>query len=397
MKLYEINTIEFSGFGRIIRGLDQMSGLPGYCVTESPPAPDSASEYWSCAQPVALEPLEGTGVVYLRRDGGPAKLFLLDKPVLLNAGVWFCVLAYFSEFRYRMAAPSGRRIAAAQELLTAGGIFPNLVLRRVNTVIYQEHAGDFRFKGERHPYWEMTYVDAGKLVNTVDGTDFTLGRGDMQFFAPWQFHSQRAVSADPVAFFTITFELENGDLPGVADKILRADPGIHRQIEMILAEYRDERLYSGEMILASLMQILILTVRMLQRPVPAVRIPSGAAQTVRNETVKRCLDLIEERLGSRLTLDLLARELCVSPSHLGKLFRSETGSGLSSHIRKRRLEQARYLIRTGRYTITQAADQAGFCSVTYFSTEFKKQYGLTPSDYSRSVNRNDHESGGERR
>jgi len=383
MKLSEINAIEFYGYGKIVKD-QNAEGIP-WAPTLLSPSGDRGEELWRYGRPVYLEPQEGTGVIFAETDLLPMKSFLLDKPIVLEPGCRFCILPYYCAFQCLMAAPDTREVIRSESVLTAEGIYPNILAERVNTVLYQERTGGFSFKGERHPYWELTYMDVGSMICTVDGRKYELKKGDMMFFAPMQYHAQSGTGGEPLAFLTVTFEVSRGDLKLLADRILHADADMYRTMKLILSEYREDSMYSGEMILSALMQALILSLRSLRRETIGGAVPSSLADKTKNDIVRRCMQIIDENLESRITLELLARKVCVSTSYVSKLFRSETGMGVSIFIRERRLERAKELIRSGKYTITQISDMMGFCSVTYFSTEFKKKFGMTPSDYSRSI------------
>ena len=101
----------------------------------------------------------------------------------------------------------------------------------------------------------------------------------------------------------------------------------------------------------------------------------------------KCISYIDENLANNLSQEVLAKKLAISTSYLSKLFQKELGKSPGEYIRQRRLDEAKHLIQCGVYTITQVSDLLGYCSVTYFSTEFKKYYGVTPREYSKSVSR----------
>ena len=48
-----------------------------------------------------------------------------------------------------------------------------------------------------------------------------------------------------------------------------------------------------------------------------------------------------------------------------------------------KLNRAAKLIKEGKYTISEIADMTGFSTLSHFSTSFKKQFGTTPSEYSK--------------
>lgn len=55
--------------------------------------------------------------------------------------------------------------------------------------------------------------------------------------------------------------------------------------------------------------------------------------------------------------------------------------GVAEYIKTRRLQKARRLLEEGDYSVTQVSDMLGYCSICYFSSEFKNQFGKNPSDY----------------
>jgi AraC-like DNA-binding protein len=45
------------------------------------------------------------------------------------------------------------------------------------------------------------------------------------------------------------------------------------------------------------------------------------------------------------------------------------------------------MIRSGKHSFSQIAETVGFESIHYFSTVFKKQTGMTPTEYARSIHK----------
>lgn len=75
-------------------------------------------------------------------------------------------------------------------------------------------------------------------------------------------------------------------------------------------------------------------------------------------------------------------DLCgISQQYLRRLFHEVCGCSPAIYIRNLRLRYARELLATGEYTVSQAAVTAGFNDSAYFSREFRKFTGQSPSDY----------------
>lgn len=387
MKLLEINPIEFLHYGRFgSQAGNDISQNPDYRTEIVTPSNTATSQLSQYDDEVFLEPLDGVGVLFVEdpQQGG-IKMFLLDKNTVLKKELWFCILPYQCEFRYLIKHKQPPRTRSIDDVLTAQGIYPHMKVDRLYTVMYQERNKSFNFKGERHPYWEMTYMDTGSMICRVEQEDIVLKQGDVLLFTPNQFHSQRAENGKPFSFFTVSFDLNFSDEEMFRSKSYKATLSMHRLMKEILAEYQQEALYSNEMMIAALTQLLIILIREAKNTSPFAAIPSNISLKIKNEMIGRCLKIIDDNIANKITVDFLARQLSVSASYLGKLFRSEVGSGISEYIKERRLEQAKYLIQTGSYTITQVSDMLGYCSGCYFSTEFKKRYNLTPSEYSKSI------------
>lgn len=90
---------------------------------------------------------------------------------------------------------------------------------------------------------------------------------------------------------------------------------------------------------------------------------------------------IEQHFKEPFDLNKLAADIHLSASYLSNLFRQYTGSTITEHIAKRRLEEARLLLKTTAWPIDQVGKNSGFPNPAYFCRSFKKKFGLTPQQY----------------
>jgi AraC family transcriptional regulator len=97
----------------------------------------------------------------------------------------------------------------------------------------------------------------------------------------------------------------------------------------------------------------------------------------------RVKELIESRLDADLTLEELANEVGYSRSHFLRLFRATTGMTPHRYVLKRRIEQARRLLRDGDLSIAEVAYACGFSSQAHLTLAFRKECGMTPAEYRR--------------
>src|SRR4051794_19300594 len=89
-------------------------------------------------------------------------------------------------------------------------------------------------------------------------------------------------------------------------------------------------------------------------------------------------ELLAETLGESPALDELARRLNVSPFHLARVFRRETGYGLPKSRKRLRPRPALGRPRA-RGRPPQPAHELGFASHSHFTDSFRRTFGVPPS------------------
>ncbi len=97
---------------------------------------------------------------------------------------------------------------------------------------------------------------------------------------------------------------------------------------------------------------------------------------------RRFRNSITERFGNPdLSLDEVSRELQVSPSYLSKILRRRLSTNFSHYLREVRISKAKELLARTDLTTTQIAEETGFNDYRYFSNQFKREVGTTPTGY----------------
>ena len=99
--------------------------------------------------------------------------------------------------------------------------------------------------------------------------------------------------------------------------------------------------------------------------------------------VAEAVKQISENCHSNITLKSLAEALSVSPEHLSRTFRKETGFGFNEYLTLVRLQKAEQLLAEGEGTVSEIAYACGFNDSNYFSDRFKKARGISPLKYRR--------------
>lgn len=84
---------------------------------------------------------------------------------------------------------------------------------------------------------------------------------------------------------------------------------------------------------------------------------------------------------SSLTLDRVASEVGISPNYFSALFKQCTNSSFINYLTSVRIGHAKELLKSGKYKTYEVAARCGYENPTYFSTIFKRQTGLSPTEY----------------
>ena len=103
-----------------------------------------------------------------------------------------------------------------------------------------------------------------------------------------------------------------------------------------------------------------------------------AAPSLAEIYVKQAISFVNEAYTERITLDAIA-ELCgITKFHLAREFKRITGQTVLSYTNTLRCKKAELLISEGK-SITEAALESGFESLSYFSRTYKSLMGISPS------------------
>jgi len=92
-------------------------------------------------------------------------------------------------------------------------------------------------------------------------------------------------------------------------------------------------------------------------------------------------DILVSRLKFPPSLTNLARQVGMSHTRLTRGFKKVFGCTVFEYLRKERLSYAKMLLSENRLSITDTAFEAGFCSSSHFALAFRKQFGISPSEF----------------
>ncbi len=376
-----LNQMTFQGFGTIpperaqnVRNLDKgnLYELNG----EEATVYRAMCETWiSCGS--------GTSVLSVSRDGENFQHYYLDKRVCVSANVIFSLSPFQGEssaYVSARVAPEelGKRVSDALRIerrIRVDGLY---------TFFYHEKEQGFLFPGEAHPMLELTYVDQGSLHSVADGQDLLLKQGDMVIYAPNQWHMQYADVDVAPRYVTLTFDLRDEGVQPLVNRKFTASRQVVTLLRQMLREQERTDAYSDDMIICLLGQLLLTLLRETDTPA-AGKLRAVNAIHSENDIIRRAQQYISAHIREKLSVPLVARMVDVSPSYLTALFHKNLQISPGEYIRRIKLQESKQMIREDNMNFTEIAAALQYSTVHHFSRQFKEKFGITPTEYAKSV------------
>ncbi len=281
----------------------------------------------------------------------------------------------------------------------------SITVNSIVTVHYFEYSSSYYFPGEAHDFWELLYVDKGEVIVTANTTSMVLNVGEVIFHQPMEFHTVRANGVVAPNLAVIAFDCKSGAMDFFRNKVLRVSEKQHGYMASILdtsyqlfdsplndpelkrlSKRRDSEVaFGSEQILKGTLELLLID--MIRNDQPQIQRPVTTAFQRESDLqlYLRALGFFEAHLRETLTLEQICDALLVGRSHLQKLFHEKTGSGVMDNFTRMKIQYARQIIREGRLNFTETAEYLGYSSLFYFSRQFKKLTGMSPTEYSQSI------------
>ncbi len=380
-----LNQLSFQAYGRIEsernRGRDLAQKAERRRIVDltrgNTPVFTCSSELWLCNH-------ANMTVLSVALEGEGFRHFYLDKVVCIRPGVRFAIHPYQEDSSVELAGDEEPR---QLEILEAGDEFRlrrQIQISSIYTFFYQEKERGFTFPGEAHQPLELTYVDKGTLHSVADGKDILLGQGELVIYGPGQWHMQYADVDMSPSYITITFDLA-GEYP--ASLINTRFPIPQTAVPVLQRMLRElDRMdgYSADMILCMLQMLLLELLREQARPAGA-KLRTTNAVNSENEIIRRAQQFISENVRQKLTVPLVARHVDVSPSYLTALFRKNLQISPGEYVRRIKLQESKQMIREDNMNFTEIAAALQYSTVHHFSRQFKDKFGITPTEYAKSV------------
>ena len=97
--------------------------------------------------------------------------------------------------------------------------------------------------------------------------------------------------------------------------------------------------------------------------------------------IDRAKDYIAGHYSKDISLDDVSREVDISPYYFSKVFKEATGENFIEYLTNVRISKAKEMLQACDSSMKEICSAVGYSDPNYFSRTFKKNVGVTPTEF----------------
>lgn len=327
---------------------------------------------------------KGVVMILVSFDSNNIKSFIINRSLHIKKGIYFNLISISDEASVEVLTNTEFKSIKLDNPFNYSNISSSLDISEIYTKFYQEKGTNYNFSGEKHSYWELTYVDKGELLTTIDGVSYHLKQGDLIFYAPMQFHTQSTFEKISSSYLTINFKMNFNHADLLCNKIFSLKRDSYFIVTRLIEELSNDNLYSNDLSLCYLKELIIQMLRLDNSHFHS-KPTTHMQQTYENELLNDILLYIDNNIYEKISVSTLCDHFCISTSMLHSLFRKNMNNTAKNYINELKLSKSKELIRNSTHTLSEISEMLGFSSIHYFSKKFKSYFNISPTEYSKSI------------
>lgn len=327
---------------------------------------------------------KGVVMILVSFDSNNIKSFIINRSLHIKKGIYFNLISISDEASIEVLTNTEFKSIKLDNPFNYSNISSSLDISEIYTKFYQEKGTNYNFSGEKHSYWELTYVDKGELLTTIDRVSYHLKQGDLIFYAPMQFHTQSTFEKISSSYLTINFKMNFNHADLLCNKIFSLKRDSYFIVTRLIEELSNDNLYSNDLSLCYLKQLIIQMLRLDNSHFHS-KPTTHMQQTYENELLNDILLYIDDNIYEKISVSTLCDHFCISTSMLHSLFRKNMNNTAKNYINELKLSKSKELIRNSTHTLSEISEMLGFSSIHYFSKKFKSYFNISPTEYSKSI------------
>lgn len=233
-----------------------------------------------------------------------------------------------------------------------------------------------------HEEIELTYVAEGSAIIRLEQQEYSLSKGDLLIINGNSLHEAKCIST-PYTCKVIAFRtadmMEKFAIQNILfTPLIHQDPQIDYYMERIFDECEEQRIAYKD----SCKAYITLLLAYLSRYYMTDALSDTEAIRRKNQLLRfnEVLLFIENNYSYPITNQQLADIMYMSVGHFANLFNKTIGMAPQKYINAMRLDKAKELLLSKKYSVSQVASLVGFQDYNNFGRQFKKHFFCTPQE-----------------
>ncbi|MDQ0918228.1 AraC family transcriptional regulator [Paenibacillus sp. V4I5] len=241
-----------------------------------------------------------------------------------------------------------------------------------------------------YDYYLIHYVISGKGVFSSQGEEYELGAGDSFVIEPEQLISYVSDETDPWHYCWIAFTGTQAAALVASTGVIPLQPIIHtkrnRHIPVLFRHIQQAlRSKKANAQLKSIGYLHLLLGEYCET-LSASTLAGVVTEAESDRIVQQAIHYLSTQYAEPITIELMAESLGYNRAYLSRMFKRHTKVTPVTFLLKLRVDKARLLLRERlELTIEQIASSVGFYDPLYFSKQFRRWYGVSPSEYRNQI------------
>lgn len=260
----------------------------------------------------------------------------------------------------------------------------------------------------QHDFYELVYVVHGQGIHQYEDKPYRLSAGDILLIRPGASHTYSVEAAQRMEIINCLLLPELLDEAWVqhADpdrkiasllrhtQLNRLEPGHPRlslgkedgrRVEALLLHMLEEqqqaRAGMGLVLSMQLVVLLQLIARYYEEEQQRDKQASSYEVSGRITMVRRVRQYLERCFEQKLDMDRISRGYGISPRHMNRIFKEDTGMTLTEMVQHLRIERAKHLLVHTKDRIIDISGKVGYEDPSFFSKLFERKIGCSPGKF----------------
>lgn len=251
---------------------------------------------------------------------------------------------------------------------------------RLLYVTHSSYDKGWHSRPHSHDFVELFYIVKGEGAFVVNDSEYHVEKDQLVIIDANVSHTEKSSNEDSLEYITlgfdgITFGKNKNNIKETIiiyeDTLLE----IFSLVDFLLKELKKNQDQAFH-ISRNILEIIILKINQFHN----VEIQESSNQRIKSN-VYELIKYIDLNYSEWITLDDLANISHLNKYYLSHTFKNETGLPPIDYLNQTRIKNAKILLESTNYSISDIAGFTGFSSQSFFSQRFKKMTSVSPSKY----------------